>query len=84
MIRKKCNVVVGFKAESGLSRAELEARARARMDAYGLSAMVANDIDDVGLKTSSAVLVMPDGSKDISGTKESVSDEILDYCVGLL
>ncbi|MBR2254360.1 MAG: bifunctional phosphopantothenoylcysteine decarboxylase/phosphopantothenate--cysteine ligase CoaBC [Candidatus Methanomethylophilaceae archaeon] len=84
LIRKKCSVVVGFKAESGLSRAELEARARARMDAYGLSAMVANDIDDVGLKTSSAVLVTPDGSKDISGTKESVSDEILDYCVGLL
>ncbi len=84
LIRSKCNVVVGFKAESGLSRQELVDKARTRLDKYGLSAVVANDIDVVGRTSSSAILVTDTEAKDISGTKAEVSDSILDFCVKCL
>lgn len=80
-IREVCDTVIGFKAESGLTHDELEARARDRLERYDLSAVVANDIDVVGLKTSSALLVTRDSCKDVSGTKAEISDAILDFCV---
>lgn len=84
LIRSKCNVVIGFKAESGLSRQDLVDKARTRLDKYGLSAVVANDIDVVGRTSSSAILVTDTQAKDISGTKAEVSDSILDFCVKCL
>ena len=83
LIRSRCDRVIGFKAESGLSREALVDRARSRLDKYGLSAVVANDIDVVGMKSSSAILVTADDAKDISGTKAEVSDAILDFCVSI-
>lgn len=80
-IRSKCPVVIGFKAESGLSRQDLVDRARSRLETYGLAAVVANDIDVVGRTSSSAILVTETEAKDITGTKAEVSDAILDYCV---
>ncbi len=84
LIRTRCGVVIGFKAESGLSRQELAERARSRLEMYNLSAVVANDIDVVGKKSSSATLVTANDAKDITGSKAEVSDAILDYCVKLL
>ena len=84
LIRTKCDVVIGFKAESGLTRAELSERARSRLEMYNLAAVVANDIDVVGRTSSSATLVTRTETKDISGTKAEVSDAILDYCVKML
>ena len=84
LIRTKCDVVIGFKAESGLTRAELSERARSRLEMYNLAAVVANDIDVVGRTSSSATLVTRTEAKDISGTKAEVSDAILDYCVKML
>ena len=84
LIRTKCDVVIGFKAESGLTRAELSERARSRLEMYNLVAVVANDIDVVGRTSSSATLVTRTEAKDISGTKAEVSDAILDYCVKML
>lgn len=81
LIRERCPVVIGFKAESGLTRQELVARARARLELYGLSAVVANDIDVVGKTSSSSILVTEDGDRGISGTKAEVSDAILDFCI---
>ena len=83
-IRAKCGTVIGFKAESGLSKEDLVKRAEARLDAYGLSAIVANDLDVVGIKTSSAVLISPEGMTDITGTKAEISDAILDLCLRLV
>jgi phosphopantothenoylcysteine decarboxylase/phosphopantothenate--cysteine ligase len=80
MIRERCGNVIGFKAESGLSSGELEKKARARLEEYDLKAVVANDIDVAGRSTSSAILVMSDRSRNITGTKIDVSDEILNYC----
>jgi len=84
LIRKKCKNVIGFKAESGLSLKELEEKARARMKEYDLKAVVANDIDVAGRSTSSAILVTSGRSKNITGTKIEVSDEILNFCAEIL
>ncbi|MDR2698596.1 MAG: bifunctional phosphopantothenoylcysteine decarboxylase/phosphopantothenate--cysteine ligase CoaBC [Candidatus Methanoplasma sp.] len=84
LIRKRCRNVIGFKAESGLSLAELEKKARARMEEYDLMAVVANDIDDAGRSVSSAILVTRGKSKNITGTKIAVSDEILNYCAEIV
>jgi phosphopantothenoylcysteine decarboxylase/phosphopantothenate--cysteine ligase len=84
LIKDKCRNVIGFKAESGLSLAELEKKARARVEEYDLTAVVANDIDDAGRSTSSAILVTRGKSKNITGTKIAVSDEILNYCAELV
>ncbi len=84
LIRTKCDVVIGFKAESGLTRPALAERARSRLEMYNLAAVVANDIDVVGRKSSAAILVTRDDAVDISGTKAEVSDAILDYCVKML
>ena len=84
LIRTRCDVVIGFKAESGLSREELAGRARSRLELYNLTAVVANDIDVVGRKSSAAILVTKNDAMDISGTKAEVSDAILDYCVKMI
>ncbi len=81
LIREKCPVVIGFKAESGLSEKELTGRARSRLEKYGLAAVVANDIDVVGRTTSSSILVTDEGDTPMSGTKAEISDAILDFCM---
>ena len=80
LIAKRCGKVIGFKAESGLTEDELVARARGRLEAYGLSAVVANDIDSAGRSSSSAIIVTADSKKNITGPKESIADSILDFC----
>lgn len=80
LIRKKCEKVIGFKAESGLTDEQLIKRARARLEEYDLSAVVANDIDAAGKSSSSAILVTKQKAIDISGTKIGISDYILDFC----
>ena len=84
LIRGRCGVVIGFKAESGLTRQGLVDRARSRLELYDLAAVVANDVDVVGRTSSAAILVTRDDATDISGTKAEVSDAILDYCVKML
>lgn len=81
LIRKKCDKVIGFKAESGLSNEALAEKARARLVEYGLKAVVANDIDAAGKSSTSALIVTKDAVKDITGRKEDIADSILDYCV---
>jgi len=84
LIRKKCDKVVGYKAEHGLGLNELEAKARTKMGDYGLTAMVANDIDDAGRSTSSVILVTKDSALNITGTKIEVSERILDFCAEMI
>jgi len=84
LIRKKCDKVVGFKAESGLDLKDLEIKAKTRMNEYGLTAVVANDIDDAGRSTSSVILVTERASRNITGTKAEVSDDILDFCAEVI
>jgi len=79
-IREKCRKVIGFKAESGLDRGSLIKKAKDRMEAYRLSAMVANDIDVAGRTSANVVIITKDDAKDVSGTKANVADSILDVC----
>jgi len=83
-IRTKCKRVIGFKAESGLDREALIARAKERMGSYDLAAIVANDIDVSGKTASNVVIVTKDNAKDVSGTKANVADSILDVCAEIL
>lgn len=80
LIRRKCENVIGFKAESGLTEEQLVGRARDRLKSYGLKAVVANDIDAAGKSSASVIIVTADSEKNISGTKANVADSILDYC----
>ena len=80
MICRRCSKVIGFKAESGLSEEELIKRSRARMQEYGLYAIVANDIDSAGKTSTSAIIVTPESYRNITGTKENIADSILDRC----
>ena len=84
LIRKKCEKVVGYKAEAGLNLRELEAKARARMEKYDLKAIVANDIDDAGRSTSSVLLITPSSVKNITGTKIEVAEQIMDLCADII
>ena len=82
LIRKKCENVIGFKAESGLSHDKLIEKARQRMEQYDLMAVVANDVDAVGKTASAAILITPMMSKDLNDSKVVISDAILDLCAG--
>ena len=83
-IRERCDKVIGFKAESGMSKSDLIAKARARMEMYDLTAIVANDIDAAGRSATSVILITGDSEKEISGPKGKVADSIMDFCSGLL
>lgn len=83
-IRAKCAKVIGFKAESGLNRDALIEKARKRLELYDLSAIVANDIDSAGKRSSNVVIVKRESAKDVSGTKANIADSILDVCAELL
>lgn len=81
IICKKCPNVVGFKAESGLNPSELEEKARQRLEKYGLKAIVANDVDSVGKKSTAALLITKNSTKNITGSKVDISDSILNLCL---
>lgn len=82
-IRRRCRNVIGFKAESGLGREALVARARERLEEHGLRAVVANDIDAAGKSSATVYLVTADSDRDITGTKADIANSILDLCSGM-
>ncbi|MCQ2085188.1 MAG: bifunctional phosphopantothenoylcysteine decarboxylase/phosphopantothenate--cysteine ligase CoaBC [archaeon] len=79
LLREKCEHVIGYKAESGLNRDELIAKARGRLEQYDLTAVIANDIDSAGKTSTSMMLVTKDRATDITGTKSAISDVILNF-----
>ena len=79
LIRERCDKVIGYKAESGLTRDGLVGKARHRLEEYGLSAVIANDIDSAGKTSASVLLVTGDRVTDITGTKTAISDVILNF-----
>ena len=79
LIRERCPTVIGYKAESGLTMDELVERARKRLEAYDLAAVVANDVDSAGKTSASMLLVTRDHVQDISGPKPVISNSILNF-----
>jgi len=80
-ISERCGRVIGFKAESGLTQSELIEKARSRIGAYGLYAVVANDISVAGKGSSEAVIVTADSAVPVSGSKDDVASAIIDFIV---
>jgi len=82
LIRKRCDTVIGFKAEAGLSKDKLIEKARERLEEYDLEAVIANDTSSAGKTDSSVILVTEKDAVDISGTKAHNSELILDRLFG--
>lgn len=71
--------IIGFKLESGISRAELEKRARARMRETSADIMVANLKEDVGPERTKATIIRANGgTTEFKGTKSGLANVILD------
>jgi phosphopantothenoylcysteine decarboxylase/phosphopantothenate--cysteine ligase len=74
-------VIVGFKAETDVSEAELIERSRAKMAKYKLEMVVANDVGKGGIGTEeNEVFIMREDTRDIKhvkGAKKLIAKEIL-------
>mgnify|MGYP005834188273 CR=1 FL=1 len=83
-VRKKAGVVVGFKAEVGVSEQELVRRARVRLEEHRLDMIVANDFTDVREGVTKAILVTAESEVPFEGSKSDLSDRVLDEVLGRL
>lgn len=78
-IRRKARdcMLIGFKAESGVSKEELIKKASSRLKSASLDYIVANDIKDVRKDITRVILISKRGEKkEIEGLKFSVAQEI--------
>jgi len=75
--------MVGFKLEAGVAEEELIRRAGASLEAYGLDAVVANDIDRVGPERHEALVLGP-GNRILRRceTKEEIAGFVTDLVAG--
>jgi len=83
-LRSRTKVLVGYKAEVGVPRAELVRRARSRLSEHGLDIIVANDLRDVGAGRTKALIITPDGELDVDGSKSVLAERVLDAVVKVL
>ncbi|MBA5942049.1 MAG: bifunctional phosphopantothenoylcysteine decarboxylase/phosphopantothenate--cysteine ligase CoaBC [Methanophagales archaeon] len=74
-------VIVGFKAETNISKDELIRRAKAKMEEYDLEMVIANDIGKSGIGTEeNAVYILRKGMdelKYVKGLKRIIAEEIV-------
>ncbi len=76
-LRKGAKVLVGFKAEAGVSASELKSRAQALMKEVGLDLVVANDVSKVGRGTTSLLLLDRKGNGEtFDGAKSLAAEKI--------
>ena len=76
-LRKGAKVLVGFKAESGVSPTELKSRAQTLMKEVGLDLVVANDVSKVGRGTTSILIVdRKGGAESFEGAKSLAAEKI--------
>jgi phosphopantothenoylcysteine decarboxylase/phosphopantothenate--cysteine ligase len=77
-------VLVGFKAESGVSDAELVKRARSRMKEHGLEIIVANDVRKVRPGKADAVIIGRKRTSRVVGTRKDLAAALMDEVGKLL
>jgi len=80
--RQKKAKLIGFKAETGISRKELEARARKRMNEHGLDMIVANLLEDVHPDTTRALIISAKNTVKFDGGKPELANTIYDMIEG--
>jgi phosphopantothenoylcysteine decarboxylase/phosphopantothenate--cysteine ligase len=76
-------LIIGFKAETGITRKALEERARERMKKHNLGMIVANLLEDVKADETKAMLILP-GKKlaDFKGKKSELAEVIFNTVLG--
>lgn len=77
LIVKRCDKVVGFKAESGVDKKELVKEAIESLNRNYLSAVVANDLRDVKAGSTKVIFVRARYQKEIEGTKPEVAHQLI-------
>jgi phosphopantothenoylcysteine decarboxylase/phosphopantothenate--cysteine ligase len=84
-IREKSQcILVGFKAEFGLSEDELLNRAKERLEPAQLDLIVANDVSGISLNENSVYIIGKDGkNENFSGKKSEIAKKILDRVVDI-
>src|SRR3970282_1392810 len=76
-LRKGSKVLVGFKAEAGVSAAELKSRAMALLKEAGLDIVVANDVARVGRgKTAILILDKKGRGESFEGSKALAAEAV--------
>lgn len=77
LIASRCGNVVGFKAESGVSREELLREALASLERNSLRAVVANDLRDVRAGATKVVFLRPGHRVELEGSKAEVAHRLV-------
>ncbi len=78
LIVKKCDKVVGFKAESGVEKLDLVKEARESLNRNFLSAVVANDLKDVQAGSTKVIFVRSRYQSEIEGSKAEVAHKLIE------
>lgn len=78
LIVRKCDKVVGFKAESGVKKEELVKEATESLNRNLLSAVVANDLKDVKAGSTKVIFVRARYQAEIEGTKSEVARRLIE------
>ena len=78
LIVKKCDKVVGFKAESGVDKLDLVKEARESLNRNFLSAVVANDLKDVQAGSTKVIFVRSRYQSEIEGSKAEVAHKLIE------
>ncbi|MCX9011426.1 MAG: bifunctional phosphopantothenoylcysteine decarboxylase/phosphopantothenate--cysteine ligase CoaBC [Candidatus Methanoperedens sp.] len=77
--------IIGFKAETGVTKDELIERARESMERYNLAMVVANDISSGGMGTEeNDVYIIDGGVRHVGGTKRLIAEEIMNKVEAML
>lgn len=76
--KQKKAKLIGFKAETGISLKELEARAKKRMKEHGLDMIVANLLEDVKSDSTKALIITPKKTIKFKGLKIELANMIFD------
>lgn len=78
LIVKRCDKVIGFKAESGVGREELVKEAVGSLERNRLQAVVANDLLDVRAGSTKVIFVRTRYQTEIEGTKSEVAHRLIE------
>jgi phosphopantothenoylcysteine decarboxylase/phosphopantothenate--cysteine ligase len=82
-LRDRSKVLVGFKAESGVTEAVLLTKASKRLKEARLDLVVANDLRDVTAGRTKAFIVGAKRKRKVAGTKAELANALVDEIVGL-
>ena len=77
LIVKRCDKVIGFKAESGVNKEDLVKEAIESLNRNFLQAVVANDLMDVRTGSTKVVFVRSRYQAEIEGTKGEVAHQLI-------